>query len=236
MKSAERKWANTMTEAERTEAVKAIMKDAKIRISDHALVHYKITCLRDINTNKKEFRELVEEIAMLLTYDATRGLPLETVKITTGVGVKMEAQTLRNSEILLVEILRAGAAMTRGMLKLLPTAEVAQIGTSRDPVTKLPHGHYFSAPTDASRCEVFVADPMLATGGSAIDAITRLKAVGCEQIRFICILAVPEGIVALREAHPDVKIYIGELDERLDENAFIIPGLGDAGDRCFGKR
>lgn len=236
-KSAENpKWVNAMTDTGRTAAVREIMNDVMIHISDHALVHHKITIMRNIETVNKEFRELAGEVAMLLTYDATRNLPLETMKITTGVGVEMEAQTLRNSEILLVEILRAGEVMVEGMLRLMPTAKVGHIGISRDPVTKLPHRHYFSVPTDASRCEVFVADPMLATGGSAIDAITHLKAAGCERMQFICVLAVPEGVVALRKAHPDVEIYIGELDERLDENAFIIPGLGDAGDRCFGKR
>lgn len=229
-------WTTVMTDAERTAVVESIMKDERIHISDHALVHHKITILRDAKTNNKEFRELAEEIAMLLTYDATRRLSLKTVEVTTGMGVSMKAQTLSNEEIMLAAILRASLGMVDGMLKLLPTAKVGHIGMYRDPDTKAPHEYYFKVPDDAAQREVFIADPMLATGGSAIDAITRLKAIGCHEIRFICILAAPEGVMALRQAHPDVDIYIGELDDRLDENAYILPGLGDAGDRIFGTK
>lgn len=225
-----------MTDSERAAAVTGIKNDRMVHISDHALVRHKITILRDNRTNNKEFRELAEEVAMLLTYDATRKLPLETVSVTTGMGVTMQAQSLSNSEIMLAAILRASLGMVDGMLKLLPTAKVGHIGMYRDPDTKLPQVYYFKIPEDAAQREVFVADPMLATGGSAIDAITRLKERGCRKIHFICILAAPEGVVALRKAHPDVNIYIGELDERLDENAYILPGLGDAGDRIFGTK
>lgn len=225
-----------MTDEERDAAVRGIMADEMIHISDHALVRHKIAILRDVRTNNKEFRELAEEIAMLLTYDATRRLPLETVEVTTGMNVSMKAQMLSNHEIMLAAILRASLGMVDGMLKLLPTAKVGHIGMYRDPVTKMPQEYYFKIPDDAAQREVFVADPMLATGGSAIDAIERLKAAGCQRIHFICILAAPEGVVALRTAHPDVNIYIGELDERLDENAYILPGLGDAGDRIFGTK
>jgi len=225
-----------MTNAERAAAVADMMVDKMVHISDHALVHHKITILRNAKTNTKEFRELANEISMLLLYDTVRDLPQKTVEITTGMKVKMAARALENEEIMLVPIIRAGLGMLDGMLRLLPTAKVGHIGIYRDPETKLPQEYYFKTPNDAAQREVFVADPLLATGGTVIDAITQLKAAGCQRIRFICIIAAPEGVVALREAHPDVEIYIGELDDRLDENAYILPGLGDAGDRIFGTK
>lgn len=225
-----------MTDAERSAAAESIVMDQMVHISDHALVHHKVAILRDAKTNSKEFREITDELALLLAYDATRDLPLEAVDITTGMGVDMKAQMLGNAEIMLVAILRASLGMIEGMLRLLPTAKVGHIGIYRDPKTKLPQEYYFKVPSDAASREVFVADPMLATGGSAIDAITRLKDAGCQKIHFICILAAPEGVTALRRAHPDVDIYIGELDEKLDDNAYILPGLGDAGDRIFGTK
>lgn len=225
-----------MTDEERVAAVIGILKDKMVHVSDHALVHHKVAILRDAGTNNKEFRELTGEIAMLLLYDAARDLPLDEVEVTTGMNVAMKAQMLRNHKTMLAAILRASLGMVEAMLKLLPTAKVGHIGMYRDPETKAPEEYYFKIPEDAAEREIFIADPMLATGGSAIDAITRLKEKGCQNMHFMCILAAPEGVVALRKAHPDVDIYIGELDERLDENAYILPGLGDAGDRLFGTK
>ncbi len=225
-----------MTDEQREVARVHIKADEKVYISDHPLIHNKIAILRDAGTNKKEFRELVNELAMLLTYEATRDLLVMTTEIVTGMNVKAEVQKLSGKDVVIAVILRASLGMIDGVLELLPTAAVAHIGIYRDPETKSPTRYYFKAPSDVAEREVFVIDPMLATGGSAIDAITQLKYAGCQKIHFICILAVPEGVAALREAHPDVDIYIGEMDEKLDENAYILPGLGDAGDRLYGTK
>lgn len=225
-----------MTDEQREEARARIEADEEVYVSDHPLIHNKIAILRDASTNKKEFRELVNELAMLLTYEATRDLPMMVTGITTGMNVKAEVQKLSSKDVVIAVILRASLGMIDGVLRLLPTAAVAHIGIYRDPVTKSPHRYYFKVPSDVAEREVFVVDPMLATGGSAIDAITQLKDVGCRKIHFVCILAVPEGVAALREVHPDVDIYIGEMDEKLDENAYILPGLGDAGDRLYGTK
>lgn len=226
----------TMTDAERAVAVKEIAADAKVHISNHSLVCHKISILRDIETNRKEFRELTDEIAMLLTYDATRDLPMRTTTITTGMGVEMETQVLENDDVMLGIILRASLGMMNGMLKLLPNARVGYIGKYRNPDTKAPEEYYLKIPENIGNRDVFVTDPMLATGGSAVATINDLKKRGYRKIHFICVLAAPEGVVALRKAHPDVDIYIGALDEKLDENAYILPGLGDAGDRLYGTK
>lgn len=226
----------TMTNEQREVARARIEADEKVYISDHPLMHHKISVLRDINTNRKEFRELTDEIAMLLTYDATRNLPMRTVVTTTGMGVRMETQVLERDDVVLGVILRASLGMMNGFLKLLPNARVGYIGKYRNPDTKAPEEYYLKVPQDIGNQDVFVMDPMLATGGSAIASISDLKNNGCQKIHFICILAAPEGVMALRKAHPDVDIYIGEVDERLDENAYILPGLGDAGDRLYGTK
>ena len=204
-------------------------------IMDHPLIKHKTSILRDKNTGTKEFRTLVSEIAMLMCYEATRDLPLEDVKIETPVApatVKM----ISGRKMACVPILRAGLGMVDGMLTLVPAAKVGHIGLYRDPDTFKPHEYYCKLPGDITDREVYVLDPMLATGGSAIDAITILKEKGVSHIKFLCIIAAPEGLKALSEAHPDVQIYCANLDDHLNEHAYIVPGLGDAGDRIFGTK
>lgn len=204
-------------------------------IMDHPLIKHKITHLRDKNTGSKEFRELISEITMLMVYEATRDFPLEEVEIETPI-TKMQASVLTGRKVAFVPILRAGTGMVDGVLNLIPTAKVGHIGLYRDPVTHKPVEYYCKLPSDISDREVIVIDPMLATGGSAIDAIGQIKARGAKHIKFMCIIAAPEGIKALSNAHPDVKIYCGAKDDHLDENKYIVPGLGDAGDRIFGTK
>lgn len=207
----------------------------KITIMDHPLIQHKIGYLRRIETGTKDFRELVSEIAMLECYEATRELELTDAEIETPI-CKTTVKTLKGKKLAIVPILRAGLGMVDGMLSMIPTAKVGHIGLYRDPETKKPVEYYCKLPEDCSEREIFVVDPMLATGGSAVAAIEMLKNRGCKKIHFLCIIAAPVGIEALSEAHPDVDIYVGCQDEKLNENAYIVPGLGDAGDRIFGTK
>lgn len=204
-------------------------------IMDHPLIQHKLTLLRDKNTGSKEFRELVSEIAMLMCYEATRDLSLKEVEIETPICVT-KAKVVSGKKLAFVPILRAGLGMVDGVLRLVPAAKVGHIGMYRDPDTKLPVEYYCKLPNDISSRDVIVLDPMLATGGSAIDAIGKLKEHGVTAIKFMCVIAAPEGLAALQKAHPDVEIFCAALDERLNEHAYIVPGLGDAGDRIFGTR
>ena len=191
--------------------------------------------MRKKETNNKEFKELAKEVVTLMGYEATRDLPLKEVEIETPI-CKTKQNMLEGEDIAIIPILRAGLGFVDGMLALYPNAKVGHIGLYRDPRTHLPVEYYCKLPTDIEKRTIFVVDPMLATGGSAIDAINSIKQRGGKNIKFMCLIAAPEGIKALQEAHPDVDIYIAQEDERLNENAYIVPGLGDAGDRLFGTK
>ncbi len=204
-------------------------------IMDHPLIQHKLTIMRDKNTGTKEFRELVGEIGMLMCYEATRDLPLKEVEIETPVAVA-KTKVISGRKLAFVPILRAGLGMVDGVMRMVPAAKIGHIGMYRDPKTHMPVEYYCKLPSDIGERDVIVLDPMLATGGSAIDAITQIKAKGAKSVRFMCIIAAPEGLAALQEAHPDVQIYIGAVDEKLNENKYIVPGLGDAGDRIFGTK
>ena len=204
-------------------------------ILDHPLVQHKVSLLRNKATGTKEFKELVSELATLLCYEATRDLPLEEVEIETPIAVA-HTKVLSGRKLALVPILRAGLGMVDGMLTLLPAAKVGHIGLYRNEETLEPVEYYCKLPSDIAERDVIVLDPMLATGGSARDAITQIKKRGARSIKFIGIIAAPEGLKALHEAHPDVDIYVAALDEKLNEKGYIVPGLGDAGDRIFGTR
>ena len=204
-------------------------------IVDHPLIQHKISLLRNKATGTKEFRDLVNEIAMLLCYEATRDLPTEDVEIETPVSVA-RTKVLAGRKLALVPILRAGMGMLDGMLTLIPAAKVGFIGLYRDESTLQPVEYFCKLPSDIEERDVLVLDPMLATGGSASDAISQIKKHGARHIKFICLIAAPEGIEALHTAHPDVDIYIAAKDECLNENGYIVPGLGDAGDRIFGTK
>ena len=204
-------------------------------VMDHPLVQHKVAILRDISTGTKQFKELVSELAVLLAYEATRDLPLEDVDVQTPVDVA-HCKMLDGKKMAIVPILRAGLGMVEGVQTLIPTAKIGHIGLYRDPETHQPVEYYCKLPSDIAEREVIVLDPMLATGGSAIAAIDLLKKRGIQKIRFLCLIAAPEGIKALTDAHPDIDVYIGAQDERLNENGYILPGLGDAGDRIFGTK
>lgn len=204
-------------------------------IVDHPLIQHKISLLRNKATGTKEFRDLVNEIAMLLCYEATRDLPTEEVEIETPVSVA-RTKVLAGRKLALVPILRAGMGMLDGMLTLIPAAKVGFIGLYRDESTLQPVEYFCKLPSDIEERDVLVLDPMLATGGSATDAISQIKKHGARHIKFICLIAAPEGIEALHTAHPDVDIYIASKDDRLNENGYIMPGLGDAGDRIYGTK
>ena len=208
---------------------------AKVVVMDHPLIQHKIGYIRREDTGTKDFRQTVSEIAMLICYEATRNLKLQDVKIKTPI-CETTVKELMGRKMAVVPILRAGLGMVDGMLTLIPAAKVGHIGLYRDPETHLPIEYYCKLPEDCGEREVFVVDPMLATGGSAAAAITMLKEKGCKKIHFMCIIAAPEGLEALKAAHPDVDIYVGALDEKLNEHAYIVPGLGDAGDRIFGTK
>lgn len=208
---------------------------SKAMILDHPLVQHKVSLLRDKNTGTKEFKALVSELAMLLCYEATRDLPTKEVSIETPVAMA-QTRVLSGRKLALVPILRAGLGMVDGMLALIPAAKVGHIGLYRNEETLEPVEYYCKLPKDIAEREVMVLDPMLATGGSAKDAITQIKKRGAKHIKFIGLLAAPEGMKALHEAHPDVDIYVGALDERLNDKGYIVPGLGDAGDRIFGTK
>ncbi len=202
---------------------------------NHPLIQHKLSIIRDKNTGSKEFRELVKEVAMLMAYEVTRDLPTEEVEIETPI-MMTKAQMLAGRKLAIIPILRAGLGMVDGFLNLLPAAKVGHIGLYRDPETLEPVEYYCKLPTDISDRDLFVVDPMLATGGSAIAAIQFLKARGAQSIKFVCLIGCPEGVKALSEAHPDVDIFVAAIDERLNDHAYIIPGLGDAGDRLFGTK
>ena len=207
----------------------------KILIMDHPLIQHKLSILRDKSTGSKEFRALISEIATLICYEATRDLPLENVEIETPI-CTATTKVLSGKKLAVVPILRAGLGMVDGMLALVPSARVGHIGLNRDPDTLMPVEYYCKLPADIEEREVFVVDPMLATGGSAIDAITQIKKRGPKHIKFLGIIAAPEGLDALSKAHPDVDIFVASLDERHNDHGYIIPGLGDAGDRIFGTK
>ena len=206
-----------------------------IMVMDHPLIQHKLTLLRDKNTGSKDFRELVSEIATLMCYEATRDLPLKEVEIETPVA-KAVTKVIAGRKLAFVPILRAGLGMVDGVLNLVPAARVGHIGLYRDPETLEPVEYYAKFPEDIEEREVIVVDPMLATGGSAIDAIKMIKKRNVKKIKFMCIIAAPEGLKALSKTHPEVQIYCAALDEKLNEHAYIIPGLGDAGDRIFGTK
>lgn len=206
-----------------------------ITICDHPLVQHKITMLRNKETGTNEFRTIVEEIAMLIGYEALRDLELEQVEVETPVQKAM-CPVLAGKKQAIVPILRAGLGMTGGMLKLLPTAKIGHIGLYRDEETLRPHEYYCKLPPAIEERKIFVVDPMLATGGSAVSAIEFIKQRGGKDIAFLCVLAAPVGLEKLAQAHPDIKIYVGCLDQGLNEKAYIVPGLGDAGDRIFGTK
>lgn len=208
---------------------------SKVVIMDHPLIQHKIGYIRRLDTGTKDFRQTVSEIAMLICYEATRNLPVQDVKITTPICDTI-VKELKGRKMAIVPILRAGLGMVDGMLNLIPAAKVGHIGLYRDPETHKPVEYYCKLPADSAEREVFVVDPMLATGGSAAAAIQMLKDKGCKRIHFLCIIAAPEGLAVLQESHPDVDIYIGAMDEKLNEHAYIVPGLGDAGDRIFGTK
>ena len=208
---------------------------AKIVVMDHPLIQHKIGWIRRKETGSKDFRTLVSEIAMLMCYEATRDLKLSDVMINTPI-CETTAKELQGKKLAVVPILRAGLGMVDGMLNMIPAAKVGHIGLYRDPETKNPVEYYCKLPEDCSEREVFVVDPMLATGGSAAAAIQMLKDKGVKNIRFMCIIAAPEGVRRMQEAHPDVDVYIGALDDHLNEDCYIVPGLGDAGDRIFGTK
>lgn len=206
-----------------------------VRIIDHPLVQHKITLMRDINTGSKEFRELASETAMLMCYEATRDLPLKTVEIQTPVAVA-KSRVISGKKVAFVPVLRAGLAMVDGIIKLLPAAKIGHIGIFRDPETASAVEYYCKLPVDISEREVIITDIMLATGGTAVKTIEILKNAGVKNIKLMCIIASPEGIEAVNNAHPDVDIYCGAVDEKLNEQHYIVPGLGDAGDRIFGTK
>ena len=204
-------------------------------IMDHPLIQHKIGLIRRKETGTKDFRQTIGEIAMLICYEATRNLQLDDVEIETPI-CKTKVKALRGKKMAIVPILRAGLGMVDGMLEMIPAAKVGHIGLYRDPKTLKPVEYYCKLPADCAEREVFVVDPMLATGGSSVAAIQMLKDRGCRNIHFMCIIAAPEGVKAMREAHPDVDIYIGAMDEKLNDHGYIVPGLGDAGDRIFGTK
>ncbi len=207
----------------------------QVTIFDHPLIQHKTTILRQKSTSNKEFRELVEEITMLMCYEALRDLPLEEVEIETPM-TKTTQKIIKGKKLAIVPILRAGLGMVEGLLTLIPSAKVGHIGMYRDEETLIPHEYYCKLPKDIEERLIVVVDPMLATGGSAIDAIAQIKSYGGKNIKFLCLIAAPEGIEALSKAHPDVEIYCANVDECLNEVGYIVPGLGDAGDRIFGTK
>ncbi|WP_422449053.1 uracil phosphoribosyltransferase [Thermoanaerobacterium sp. DL9XJH110] len=204
-------------------------------VFDHPLIQHKLALIRDENTGAKEFRELVEELAMLMAYEVTRNLPLEEVEIKTPIG-PARARMISGKKIGIVPILRAGLGMVNGLLKLIPTAKVGHVGLYRDPDTLTPVEYYCKLPSDVVERELIILDPMLATGGSAVMAADLLKERGATSIKLMCLIAAPEGIEAVHKKHPDVEIYTAAVDERLNSHGYIVPGLGDAGDRLFGTK
>jgi uracil phosphoribosyltransferase len=209
--------------------------DRKVVVFDHPLIQHKLSILRATETSTKDFRQLVNEIAMLMTYEATRDLPTEQIDVVTPCGIA-KCHQIAGRKLAFVPILRAGLGMVDGCLQLVPAARVGHIGLYRDEETHTPVEYYCKLPKDINERDVYVVDPMLATGGSAIDAIGQIKKRSPRKIIFMCIIAAPEGLEALKQAHPDVDIYCAALDEKLNDDCYIIPGLGDAGDRIFGTK
>jgi len=208
---------------------------SKVCVFDHPLIQHKLSVLRDENTSVKEFRELISEIAMLMCFEATRDLQLEDVDVVTPVAVA-HCKRLAGKKLAVIPILRAGLGMVDGMVNMIPAAKVGHIGLFRDPETHEPVKYYYKMPPDIQSRDVIVVDPMLATGGSASAAITFLKEDGVKSIKLMCIIAAPEGVARMQADHPDVDIYVAALDDHLNEHAYIVPGLGDAGDRIFGTK
>ncbi len=210
-------------------------KYENLTVMSHPLIQHKITILRDERTGSKQFRELIEEVAILIAYEATRDLPLCEEEVTTPI-CKTTSKVIDGKKLAIIPVLRAGLGMVNGVLSLLPSAKVGHIGLFRNEETLEPVKYYFKVPQHIEEREVIVLDPMLATGGSAVAAVDFLKESGAKEIKFMCIIAAPEGIKTLCEAHPDIKVYCGVVDEKLNENGYIVPGLGDAGDRIFGTK
>lgn len=208
---------------------------SKVYVFDHPLIQHKLTYIRDKNTGTKEFRELVDEVATLMAFEITRDLPLEEIDIETPV-TTAKTKVLSGKKIAIVPILRAGIGMVDGVLKLIPAAKVGHIGLYRDPETLKPVEYYAKLPADVEERDFIIVDPMLATGGSAVEAINSLKKRGAKSIKFMCLIAAPEGVKAIQDQHDDVDIYIAALDEKLNDHGYIVPGLGDAGDRLFGTK
>ncbi len=208
---------------------------SKVTVMDHPLIRHKIGIIRRKEVGSKDFRQMISEIAMLMCYEATRDLKLQDVEIETPI-CPTTVKELQGKKLAVVPILRAGLGMVEGMLEMIPAAKVGHIGLYRDPETLKPVEYYCKLPADSSEREVFVVDPMLATGGSAAAAIQMLKDKGVKRIRFMCIIAAPEGVAKMQEEHPDVDVYIGALDDHLNDHGYIVPGLGDAGDRIFGTK
>ena len=211
------------------------MSNLKVNVIDHPLIQHKLTLMREEGTGTKDFRELLEEISALMAYEITRTLPLEEVEIKTPVQL-CKSKVLSGKKIAVVPILRAGLGMVNGIVKLVPAARVGHVGLYRDPETLKPVEYYCKLPSDVSERMLVITDPMLATGGSAIAAIDLLKQKGTKTIILMCLVAAPEGVIAVNEAHPDVDIYVASVDECLNDHGYIVPGLGDAGDRIFGTK
>ena len=211
------------------------MYNDHVHIMDHPLVSHKLTIMRDKHTSVKDFRDLVSEIGMLITYEATRDLPMTTKRIETPL-CEMDAPTLAGKKFAVVPILRAGLGLVEGVLRMVPSARVGHIGMFRDEETLEPHTYFCKLPKDIAEREALIVDPMRATGGSAAAAIDEMKKRGCKHIKLLVLVAAPEGIECIRKAHPDVDIYAGAVDQCLNENGYIVPGLGDAGDRIFGTK
>ncbi|MEF9934895.1 MAG: uracil phosphoribosyltransferase [Clostridium sp.] len=207
----------------------------KVVVTDHPLIQHKLSIMKMKETGSKDFREILEEISMLMCYEVTRNFPLEEVEIETPL-CKSKTMMLTGKKVAIVPILRAGLGMVDGMLRIVPVAKIGHIGLYRDPETLKPVEYYCKLPSDISEREIIVTDPMLATGGSAADAVTLLKQRGAKNIKLMCLLAAPEGIKAFHEVHPEVDLYVAHIDEYLNDHGYIVPGLGDAGDRIFGTK
>ena len=208
---------------------------SKVTVIDHPLVQHKLALLRDKETGTKAFRELVSELAMLMGYEVTRDLPLQEVEVETPI-TKASFKMLANEKLAVVPILRAGLGMADGMMNLIPHAKMGHIGLYRNPDTLMPTGYYCKLPDDIAERDTIIVDPMLATGNSAIEAIRLIKNAGAKTVRLVCLISAPEGVYAVQKAYPDVDIYVASIDEKLNDHGYIVPGLGDAGDRLFGTK